>query len=49
MSGAGEIVGVDGEIDLLEEQEAELSADREVVIGKEEIVVRDEEVAGQGE
>ena len=49
MSGAGEIVGVDGETDLLEEQEAELSADREVAIGKEEIVVGDEEVAGQGE
>jgi hypothetical protein len=39
LSGAGKIVGVDGETDLLEEQEAELSADREVVIGKEEIVV----------
>ena len=49
LSGAGEIVGVDGETDLLEEQEAELSADREGVIGKEEIVVGDEEVAGQGE
>jgi hypothetical protein len=40
------MVGVDGETDLSEDQEAELSA--EVVIGKEEIVVRDEEVAGQG-
>ena len=47
--GAGELVGVDGETDLLEEQEAELSADWEVSIGKEEIVVGDEEVAGQGE
>jgi hypothetical protein len=49
LSGAGEIVGVDGETDLLEEQEEELSADREVVIWKEEIVAGDEEVAGHGE
>jgi hypothetical protein len=44
----GEMVGVDGETDLSEDQEAELSADLEVVIGKEEIEVGDEEVAGQG-
>jgi hypothetical protein len=34
--------------DMSEDQEAEQSADLEVVIGKEEIVVGDEEVAGQG-
>jgi hypothetical protein len=43
------MVGVDGETDLSEDQEAEQSADLEVVIGKEEIVVGDEEVAGQGD
>ena len=48
LSVVGEMVGVDGETDLSEDQEAELSADLEVVIGKEEIVVGDEEVAGQG-
>jgi hypothetical protein len=42
------MVGVDGETDMSEDQEAELSADLEVVIGKEEIVVGEEEVAGQG-
>ena len=42
LSGVGEMVGVDGETDLSEDQEAELSADLEVVMGKEE-------VAGQGE
>ena len=36
------------ETDLSEDQEADLSADLEVVIGKEELVVGDEEVAGQG-
>ena len=43
------MVGVDGETNLSEDQEAELSADLEVVIGKEEIVVGEEEVTGQGE
>jgi hypothetical protein len=43
------MVGVDGETDLSENQEAELSADLEVVIGKEEIMVGEEEVTGQGE
>lgn len=42
------MVGVDGETDLSEDQETELSADLEMVIGKEEIVVEDEKVAGQG-
>jgi hypothetical protein len=42
------MIGVDGEIDMSEDQEAEPSVDLEVVIGKEEIVVGDEEVAGQG-
>jgi len=46
LSGVGEIVGVDGENDLSEDQEAELSADVEMVLGKEEIVVGNEEVAG---
>jgi hypothetical protein len=48
LSGLREMVGVDGETDMSEDQEAEQSADLEVVIGKEEIVVGDEEVAGQG-
>jgi hypothetical protein len=43
------MVGVDGETDLSEDQEAELSADLEVVIGKEEIMVGEEGVTGQGE
>jgi hypothetical protein len=42
------MLGVDGETDMSEYQEAEQSADLEVVIGKEEIVVGHEEVAGQG-
>ena len=49
------MVGVDGETDMSEDQEAKQSTDLEVVIGKEEIVVGDEEivvgdeeVAGQG-
>ena len=45
----GEMVGVDGETELSEDQEVELSADLEMVLGKEEIVVGDVEVAGQGE
>ena len=49
LSGVGEMVGVDGETDLSEDQEAELLADLEVVIGKEEIVVGGMEAAGQGE
>ena len=43
LSGLREMVGVDGETDMSEDQEAEQSADLEVVIGKEEIVVGDEE------
>ena len=43
------MVGVDGETDMSEDQEAELSADLEVMLGKEEIVVEDEKVAYQGE
>ena len=34
LSVVGEMVGVDGETDLSEDQEAELSADLEVVIGR---------------
>jgi hypothetical protein len=41
------MVGVEGETDMSEDQEAEQSADLEVVIGKEVIVVGDEEVAGR--
>jgi hypothetical protein len=43
------MVGVDGDTDLSEDKEAEQSADLEMVIGKEEIVVGDDEVAGQDE
>jgi hypothetical protein len=39
LSGVREMVGVDGGTDMSEDQEAEQSADLEVVIGKEEIVV----------
>lgn len=43
------MVGVDGETELSEDQETYLSADLEMVLGKEEIVVEDVEVADQGE
>ena len=33
LSGVGEMVGVDGETDMSEDQEAELSADLEVMLG----------------